>query len=97
MRLPIYRPTELPRRFPLGAKYVVEGCGADSGSLRVIARYVLLPSGRRINVPPELPLPTSRALPFRRTPAKPARSKGRTPAIGKKFAARHGTSRPLPR
>ena len=41
--------SRLPRRFPIGAKYVVEGYGGEN--LRVIARYVVLPSGRRINVP----------------------------------------------
>ena len=40
----------LPRRFPVGAKYVVEGYGGAEGQLRVIARYVVLPGGRRINV-----------------------------------------------
>ena len=52
MGLPIYRHKELPRRFPVGAKYVVEGRGGEADGLRVIARYIVLPSGRRINVPP---------------------------------------------
>ena len=33
----------LPRRFPVGAKYVVEGYGGEKGNLRLIARYVVLP------------------------------------------------------
>ena len=95
MGLPIYRQKELPRRFPVGAKYVVEGCGGGEGGLRIIARYIVLPSGRRINVPADLALPaSSRMLPFRHTTAKPAQSKGHMPAIGKKFAARRGTSGP---
>jgi hypothetical protein len=36
-----YRPSLLPRRFPVGATYVVEG-GVE-GHLRVIARYVVCP------------------------------------------------------
>jgi hypothetical protein len=40
----------LPRRFPVGAKYVVEGYGGAEGQLRVIARYVVLPGGRRISL-----------------------------------------------
>jgi len=40
----------LPRRFPVGAKYVVEGYGGAEGQLRVIARYVILPGGRRISL-----------------------------------------------
>jgi hypothetical protein len=46
--------SRLPRRFPVGAKYVVEGYGGETGNLRVIARYVVLPGGRRINVPANL-------------------------------------------
>ena len=52
MGLPIDRLSScLPRRFPVGAKYVVEGYGGEEGKLRVIARYVVLPGGQRINVP----------------------------------------------
>ena len=41
MGLPIDRlSSRLPRRFPVGAKYVVEGYGGEEGKLRVIARYV---------------------------------------------------------
>ena len=46
MGLPIdHLSSRLPRRFPVGAKYVVEGYGGDVGNLRVIARYVVLPAG----------------------------------------------------
>jgi hypothetical protein len=42
MGLPIDRlSSRLPRRFPVGAKYVVEGYGGEEGKLRVIARYVV--------------------------------------------------------
>jgi Amidohydrolase family len=37
-------------RFPVGATYVVEGVGGAEGHLRGIARYVVLPGGRRINI-----------------------------------------------
>ena len=43
-------PTRVPRRLPLGATYVVEGYGGAEGKLRVIARYLLLPDGNRINL-----------------------------------------------
>ena len=46
-----YRPSQLPRRFPVGATYVVEGVGGAEGHLRVIAHYVVLPGGRRVNIP----------------------------------------------
>ena len=48
--VPKNRPSQLPRRFPVGATYVVEGFGGAGGNLRVIARYVVLPGGQRINV-----------------------------------------------
>ena len=54
MKRPRYGPSQLPRRFPVGATYVVEGFGGAEGDLRVIARYVVLPGGRRINVPIDL-------------------------------------------
>ena len=46
-----YWPSQLPRRFTVGATYVVEGVGGAEGHLRVIGRYVVLPGGRRINIP----------------------------------------------
>jgi hypothetical protein len=55
--------SRLPRRFPVGAKYVVEGYGGEKGYLHVIARYVVLPGGRRINVPASLSQPASPAGP----------------------------------
>jgi hypothetical protein len=55
MRLPIDRQsTPLPKRFPVGARYVVEGRGDEDGRLRVFSRYVVLPGGLRINVPYDL-------------------------------------------
>ena len=91
MGLPIDRlSSRLPRRFPVGAKYVVEGYGGEEGNFRLIARYVVLPGGRRINVPADLSQPVSpRALAFRRS-SNPKRSqvKGRPESVGKKFAAR---------
>jgi len=90
MGLPINRtPSRLPRRFPVGATYVVEGFGGEEGHLRVVARYVVLPGGRRINVPADLPHPPApRALAFRRrTNAKQSAPKA---GSGKKFAANRG-------
>jgi hypothetical protein len=52
MSLPTDRlSTPLPKRFPVGARYIVEGRGGENGHLRVFSRYVVLPGGRRINVP----------------------------------------------
>jgi hypothetical protein len=55
MRLPIDRHSNpLPKRFPVGARYVVEGRGGEDGHLRVVSRYVVLPGGQRINIPSDL-------------------------------------------
>ena len=43
-------PRDLPKRFPVGTTYVVEGSGGENGHLRVFSRYVVLPGGRRINL-----------------------------------------------
>jgi hypothetical protein len=52
MRLPIDRQsTPLPKRLPVGARYVVEGRGGEDGDLQVFSRYIVLPGGQRINVP----------------------------------------------
>ncbi len=91
MGLPINRlSSRLPRRFPVGATYVVEGQSGKEGDLRVIARYVVLPGGHRINVPADLSRPASpRALAYRRNSnPKQSRVKGRSERGGKKFAAR---------
>lgn len=59
MRLPLNRSqNRLPQRLPVGASYVVEGYGGEAGKLRVIARYVVLPGGRRINVAADTAGPT---------------------------------------
>ena len=55
MRLPIDRQSSpLPKRFPVGARYVVEGRGGEDGHLRVFSRFIVLPGGQRINVPSDL-------------------------------------------
>jgi hypothetical protein len=95
MGLPIARlQNGLPRRFPVGATYVVEGYGGEVGDLRVIARYVVLPGGRRINVPAEIASPAApRTLAFRRrSNRKQSQAKRQSASSGKKFARRRGTA-----
>jgi hypothetical protein len=53
------KPNRLPRRFPVGTTYVVEGCGGAEGQLRVFSRYVVLPGGRRINLADDFSGPAS--------------------------------------
>jgi hypothetical protein len=86
-------PTRLPRRLPIGAAYVVEGYGGGEGKLRVIARYLLLPDGNRINVPEDVSRPASpqtQAAP-RRSYSKRSRPKPRSPGNREKFSTRRGT------
>jgi hypothetical protein len=71
---------------------VVEGYGGEEGNFRVIARYVVLPGGQRINVPADLCSPPLRALAFRRRgSSKQSRPKSQPGRNGKKIAARRGT------
>jgi len=44
----------LPKRFPVGTTYVVEGRGGEDGNLCVFSRYVVLPGGQRINLGADL-------------------------------------------
>jgi hypothetical protein len=46
--------SRLPKRFPVGTTYVVEGRGGEDGNLRVFSRYVVLPDGQRINLGADL-------------------------------------------
>jgi len=84
-------PKRLPRRFPIGATYVVEGYGNAAGDLRVISRYVVLPGGQRINVRGGINRPA-----LVRAPANPKKfqAKGCSRRTSKKFARRAGTGRP---
>ena len=54
----------LPKRFPIGTTYVVEGhvvegLGNEGGQLQVFSRYVVLPSGQRINLGANLRSPAA--------------------------------------
>lgn len=94
----------LPKRFPVGTTYVVEGIGGADGHLQVFSRFVVLPGGERINLgaefsgraaprrhrsPPSQGTRAARAATKRRT----ARSKKILPAVRKKIIAVPGTSR----
>jgi len=78
MHLPVTRqPSRLPKRFPVGTTYVVEGRSGEDGHLRVSSRYVVLPGGRRINIPADLGGP---AWPHARRPRNPAANQSQKPA-----------------
>jgi len=90
------KPSRLPRQFPIGTTYVVEGCGGAEGQLRVFSRYVVLPGGRRINLADDFSGPaTARARRRNRSqgenqPQNPAKDRS---SRAKKIVAGGGTTR----
>jgi hypothetical protein len=84
----------LPKRFPVGTTFVIEGraTAADdknNGNLRVFSRFVVLPGGRRIDLGGD-----SSGMPRARTRGARGRQ-GRTqrsPAVAKKIVAEGGTT-----
>lgn len=79
------RSQRLPKSFPVGAVYVVEGTGGDCGRLSVLARYVVMPGGKRIEVP----------IKFREAAAAPARRHLRLVSSGRPVSGRKRFSRRL--
>jgi len=98
MRLPTDRQlSRLPRSFPVGAVYVVEGRGGQYGHLRVSSRYVIMPGGQRVDVPAKLGR-TRRARALRRRqpdtlPQANNRAQSRAGARSKKIVLVGGTTR----
>jgi hypothetical protein len=63
MHLPAsYKTSRLPKQFPVGTTYVVEGCRGGDGHLRVFSRHVVLPDGQRINIADDFSGPASSRL-----------------------------------
>ncbi|MGC1446359.1 MAG: hypothetical protein WA837_12910 [Xanthobacteraceae bacterium] len=96
MHLSLSRKTSrLPKRFPVGTTYVVEGRGGEDGNLCVFSRYVVLPNGQRINLGADLggsAASRARRARSRCESAPPNTRKGRAPRL-KKISANGGTSR----
>lgn len=42
--------SRLPARFPVGTRYIVEGEPGKGGELRIVSRYVIMPSGVRYDL-----------------------------------------------
>lgn len=87
----------LPKWFPVGTTYVVEGRGGENGELQVCSRYVVLPGGERINLDADRTgsAPRNRRA---RGQGRPAKSLGRAAAKShsagaKKIIAGAGTTR----
>jgi hypothetical protein len=87
--------SRLPKRFPVGTTYVVEGRGGEDGNLRVFSRYVVLPDGQRINLGVDVSKTTPQ-LPRRarsRGENAPQSGEKRRSARTKKIVAGGGTPR----
>ena len=77
----------LPKRFPVGTTYVVEGRGGEHGDLRVFSRYVVLPSGQRINLTDDF---TGNFAEFGMVPGTPA------PDVEPQWNPKQSEKRPQP-
>lgn len=42
----------LPRDFPEGTRFIVEGCPDTDGQTKIVSRYLVFPDGRRVDLPP---------------------------------------------
>jgi len=42
--------SELPSRFPVGTRYVVEGKPGKKGELRIVSRQIIMPDGQAIKL-----------------------------------------------
>jgi hypothetical protein len=87
MHLPASRKrNRLPKKFPVGAIYVVEGRGGETGHLWVVSRYVVLPDGERINLGGDVARPV-------RSRARRARNRSESRASGAGHARSGGSKK----
>jgi hypothetical protein len=85
----------LPKHFPAGTVYVVEGCGGQYGRLRISSRYIVMPSGRKLEIPADFdrvsPARLGQRRRIRRSGKARAAAATQVPAA-KKFAVVAGTA-----
>jgi hypothetical protein len=58
----------IPKRVPVGTKYVIEGRSQGEGRVHVFSRYVVFPDGRCFELPSDVP---PAAMPRARRSASP--------------------------
>ena len=56
----------IPKRVPVGTKYVIEGKSQGAGQVHIFSRILLFPDGRCFELPADMP---PAAMPRRRRPA----------------------------
>ena len=85
----------LPKKFPIGTTYVVEGRGGEAGELQVYSRYLVLPGGKRINLADDPQVKAERRRTRRPTSARGGSRNQRKPTsvTAKKISTGVGTPR----
>jgi predicted component of type VI protein secretion system len=53
----------IPKRVPVGTKYVVEGKAQGEGRVQIYSRYLIFPDGRMFDLPPDDTRPAGRRAP----------------------------------
>jgi hypothetical protein len=89
MSLPRGRQYRLPKHFPAGTVYVVEGCGGQHGRLEVSSRYVVMPSGQRLEIPMEFGNP----VPMRSRHGRRLRRHGKSRPVARSKEFRAGAKK----
>jgi hypothetical protein len=79
----------LPKHFPAGTVYVVEGCGGQYGRFRISSRYIVMPSGRKLEIPADF---DQASRPAQRRRFRGSRNARSVPAAVKKFVVVAGTA-----
>jgi hypothetical protein len=79
----VMRASRLPKRFPAGTKYVVEGKSAGEGQVHIFSRYLVFPDGTCLDLPPGSQQLSSRPVRKHRPGATAAKNAGR-PAMLKR-------------
>ena len=49
------RTARIPKRVPIGTKYVIEGKSRGEGQVHVFSRYLVFPDGRCFDLPSDMP------------------------------------------
>jgi hypothetical protein len=49
----------IPKRVPVGTKYVVEGKSGGAGQVMIYSRYLVFPDGRHFDLPADQPVPAT--------------------------------------
>jgi len=49
------RTARIPKRVPVGTKYVVEGKSRGAGKVMIYSRYLVFPDGRHFDLPSDVP------------------------------------------